>query len=123
MPAPQISTTNANWVNCPNFTLAIPEDSVCRVAFRCYATDHNGNAAYWNIEATVLRVADGNVAFFGLTGFDALATRKTLGAALWDIRAQLGADEITFDVRGGIGQNIDWLPDTDGVFAMEGVPE
>lgn len=120
MPAPILQTTGASWTNSPIHTIAIPPDSVSRVVYRCMASDHGAEAAEWRLEATVKRVGSGAVQFVGITSFLEALARKTIGAATWDVRAVLESTAVTFDVRGGIGQTVDWLPDTDGAFSMEG---
>lgn len=105
MPNPALQTSNASWTNYGSDS--IQTDSVNKVVVDFLALDHGTNAAWWRLEATLRCDEDGPVAFVGLSAFDEVSN-KTLGASAWDVRISLSTTSITYDVKGGIGQTVDW---------------
>lgn len=93
-----------------------PEDSVCRLPFFVFASDHNGDVAQWYWLVATRRVGSGTTTI--LTGTPDV--KKSAGAATWTATLAFADDRINATVTGALGVTVDWLQTSDDLFCMAG---
>ena len=113
--SPGLRTTDATQTEYPGGGPVIDADSVCRVPLFVFATDHNGDAAFWSVSPLIQRVGTGAPQVSGSP-----TKQATAGAALWAASFFVDGNSIKCHVTGVIGTTIDWLYTNDDAFCMVG---
>jgi len=92
-------------------------DSIMRIQFHVFASDHGLGSAYWGGVFGLVNRANGTRALVG--AFD--THRNSPSAATWTATLALGADlEPHFLVTGAAGVTVDWLCTNDEPLTMLG---
>lgn len=100
-------TSNNSWNNVAQ--CFILDSNTVEFDATVYAYCVSSHAAMSHRLTAMLRrdgSADLNSVFS--TVFDLLDTKKTLGAALWDVRLRLVDDAVYMDVKGASGADVYW---------------